>query len=162
MESESPSIDPRYRPEFQRGYRGVAGPMPMPLPPTNHAGAPIRVGLPPADVPPADVPVADVPVADVPVADVPVADVLIADVPVRRRRNPYIVLIVLTSVFFIGFGTWLTARQSLIGMSSGGLMPDSVSFRFAQALTFTFAGPLVTIGFLALVGVGFFLAARRR
>ena len=157
MESESPSIDPRYRPEFQRGYRGVVGPMPMPLPPTNHAGAPIRVGLPPAKVTPADVVPVDVPPVDVPVADVPVADV-----PVRRRRNPYIVLIVITSVFFIGFGTWLTARQSLIGMSSGGLMPDSVSFRFAQALTFTFAGPLVTIGFLALVGVGFFLAARRR
>ena len=149
MESESPSIDPRYRPEFQRGYRGVAGPLPMPLPlaPTTHAGAPIRVGLPPAKVTPVDVPPVDVPVARE---------------PVRRRRNPYIILIVITGIMFIGFGTWLTARQSLIGMSSGGLMPDSVSFRFAQALTFTFAGPLVTIGFLALVGVGFFLAARRR
>ena len=156
MESESPSIDPRYRPEFQRGYRGVAGPMPMPMPmplaPTNHAGAPIRVGLPPAKVTPVDVPPVDVPPVDVPVARE----------PVRRRRNPYIILIVITGIMFIGFGTWLTARQSLIGMSSGGLMPDSVSFRFAQALTFTFAGPLVTIGFLALVGVGFFLAARRR
>ena len=150
MESESPSIDPRYRPEFQRGYRGVAGPlpMPMPLPPTSHAGAPIRVGLPPADVPVADVPPADVPP--------------IAREPVRRRRNPYIILIVITGIMFIGIGMWLTARHTFIGMSSEGLMPDSVSFRFAQALTFTFAGPLVTIGFLALVGVGFFFAARRR
>ena len=143
MESESPSIDPRYRPEFQRGYRGAIAP----VPPAPVPSAPIRVGLTPVDVP---------------VADLPPVDVPVADVPLRLRRNPYIVLIVLASVFFIGFGTWLTARQSLIGMSSGGLMPDSVSFRFAQALTFTFAGPLVTIGFLALVGVGFFLAARRR
>jgi len=146
MESESPSIDPRYRPEFQRGYRGVAGP--MPLTQTSRAGAPIRVGLPPVDVP---------------VADVPVADVLpVEGEPVRRRRNPYIVIIVITGIMFIGLGTWLTVRYTLIGMSSEGLMPDSVSFRFAQALTFTFAAPLVTIGFLALVGVGFFLAARRR
>jgi len=144
MESESPSIDPRYRPEFQRGYRGVAGP--MPLTPTSRAGAPIRVGLPPVGVPVADVPVPDVPVAE----------------PVRRRRNPYIFIIVITGIMFIGLGTWLTVRYTLIGMSSEGLMPDSVSFRFAQALTFTFAAPLVTIGFLALVGVGFFLAARRR
>ena len=141
MESESPSIDPRYRPEFQRGYRGVAGP--MPLTQTSRAGAPIRVGLPPVGV--------------------PVADVLpITGEPVRRRRNPYIVLIIITGIIFIGLGTWLTVRYTLIGMSSEGLMPDSVSFRFAQALTFTFAAPLVTIGFLALVGVGFFLAARRR
>jgi len=146
MESESPSIDPRYRPEFQRGYRGVAGP--MPLTQTSRAGAPIRVGLPPVDVP---------------VADVPVADLLpVEDEPVRRRRNPIIVIIVITGIMFIGLGTWLTVRYTLIGMSSEGLMPDSVSFRFAQALTFTFAAPLVTIGFLALVGVGFFLAARRR
>lgn len=146
MESESPSIDPRYRPEFQRGYRGVAGP--MPLTQTSRAGAPIRVGLPPVGVP---------------VADVPVADVLpITGEPVRRRRNPYIVLIIITGIIFIGLGTWLTVRYTLIGMSSEGLVPDSVSFRFAQALTFTFAAPLVTIGFLALVGVGFFLAARRR
>ena len=146
MESESPSIDPRYRPEFQRGYRGVAGP--MPLTQTSRAGAPIRVGLPPVSVP---------------VADVPVADVLpVEGEPVRRRRNPYIVIIVITGIMFIGLGTWLTVRYTLIGMSSEGLMPDSVSFRFAQALTFTFAAPLVTIGFLALVGVGFFLAARRR
>lgn len=146
MESESPSIDPRYRPEFQRGYRGVAGP--MPLTPTSRAGAPIRVGLPPVGVP---------------VADVPAADVLpIAGETVRRRRNPYIFIIVITGIMFIGLGTWLTVRYTLIGMSSEGLMPDSVSFRFAQALTFTFAAPLVTIGFLALVGVGFFLAARRR
>lgn len=146
MESESPSIDPRYRPEFQRGYRGVAGP--MPLTQTSRAGAPIRVGLPPVGVP---------------VADVPVADVLpVEGEPVRRRRNPYIVIIVITGIMFIGLGTWLTVRYTLIGMSSEGLMPDSVSFRFAQALTFTFAAPLVTIGFLALVGVGFFLAARRR
>lgn len=146
MESESPSIDPRYRPEFQRGYRGVAGP--MPLTQTSRAGAPIRVGLPPVGVP---------------VADVPVADVLpVEGEPVRRRRNPYIVLIIITGIIFIGLGTWLTVRYTLIGMSSEGLVPDSVSFRFAQALTFTFAAPLVTIGFLALVGVGFFLAARRR
>ena len=151
MESESPSIDPRYRPEFQRGYRGVAGP--MPLTQTSRAGAPIRVGLPPVGVP----------VPDVPGADVPVADVLpVEGEPVRRRRNPYIVLIIITGIIFIGLGTWLTVRYTLIGMSSEGLMPDSVSFRFAQALTFTFAAPLVTIGFLALVGVGFFLAARRR
>lgn len=146
MESESPSIDPRYRPEFQRGYRGVAGP--MPLTQTSRAGAPIRVGLPPVGVP---------------VPDVPAADVLaIAGETVRRRRNPYIFIIVITGIMFIGLGTWLTVRYTLIGMSSEGLVPDSVSFRFAQALTFTFAAPLVTIGFLALVGVGFFLAARRR
>jgi hypothetical protein len=115
----------------------------MPLTQTSRAGAPIRVGLPPVGV--------------------PVADVLpITGEPVRRRRNPYIVLIIITGIIFIGLGTWLTVRYTLIGMSSEGLVPDSVSFRFAQALTFTFAAPLVTIGFLALVGVGFFLAARRR
>ena len=145
MESESPSIDPRYRPEFQRGYRGVDGP--MPLPPTNHAGAPIRVGLPPADVPLADLPVADVPP--------------IAGEPVRRRRNPYIVLIMVTGIASIGIGTWLIVRQSLVDFASNGFSSSSESYRFAQALAYTFSGPLITIGFAALLGVGFFVAARR-
>ena len=145
MESESPSIDPRYRPEFQRGYRGVDGP--MPLPPTNHAGAPIRVGLPPADVPLADLPVADVPP--------------IAGEPVRRRRNPYIVLIMVTGIASIGIGTWLIVRQSLVDFASNGFSSSSESYRFTQALAYTFSGPLITIGFAALLGVGFFVAARR-
>ena len=155
MESESPSIDPRYRPEFQRGYSGTTAP--IPLAPTSPADAPIRVGLPAADVPPADLPVADVPPADLPVADVPP----IAGEPVRRRRNPYIVLIMVTGITSIGIGTWLIVRQSLVDFASNGFSPSSESYRFAQALAYTFSGPLITIGFAALLGVGFFVAARR-
>ena len=145
MESESPSIDPRYRPEFQRGYSGTTAP--IPLAPTSPADAPIRVGLPAADVPPADLPVADVPPT--------------AGEPVRRRRNPYIVLIMVTGITSIGIGTWLIVRQSLVDFASNGFSPSSESYRFAQALAYTFSGPLITIGFAALLGVGFFVAARR-
>ena len=155
MESESPSIDPRYRPEFQRGYSGTTAP--IPLAPTSPAEAPIRVELPPADVPAADVPMADLLMADLPVADVPPT----AGEPVRRRRNPYIVLIMVTGITSIGIGTWLIVRQSLVDFASNGFSPSSESYRFAQALAYTFSGPLITIGFAALLGVGFFVAARR-
>ena len=155
MESESSSIDPRYRPEFQRGYSGTTAP--IPLAPTSPADAPIRVELPPADVLMPDVPVAGVPVVEVPVADVPP----IAGEPVRRRRNPYIALIVVTGITSIGIGTWLIVRQSLVDFASNGFSSSSESSRFAQTLAFTFSGPLITIGFAALLGVAFFVAARR-
>ena len=113
--------------------------------------------MPPADVPPADVPMADLLMADLPVADVPP----IAGEPVRRRRNPYIVLIMVTGITSIGIGTWLIVRQSLVDFASNGFSPSSESYRFAQALAYTFSGPLITIGFAALLGVGFFVAARR-
>ena len=160
MERESLPIDPRYRAEFQRGYSGVV--TPVPIAPTSPADGPIGVGLPPADVSTADVPTADVPTADSAVAKV----VPIAAQPVRPQRNPYIALIVITGITSVGIGTWLWVSQILAGMSSAGstvgFTPDSASSRFARALTSSFAGPLVTIGFLALLGVGFFIAARRR
>jgi len=160
MERESLPIDPRYRAEFQRGYSGVVSP--VPIAPTSPADGAIGVGLPPADVPTADVPPADVPIANSAVAKV----ASIAAQPVRPQRNPYIVLIVITGITSVGIGTWLWVSQILAGMSSAvstvGFTPDSASSRFARALTYSFAGPLVTIGFLALLGVGFFIAARRR
>ena len=155
MESESPSIDPRYRPEFQRGYSGTTAP--IPLPPTSPADAPIRIELPPADVLMADLPVVDVLMPDVPVVDVPP----MTGEPVRRRRNPYIALIIVTGITSIGIGTWLIVRQSLVDFASNGFSSTSESYRFAQALAYTFSGPLITIGFAALLGVGFFVAARR-
>ena len=85
MESESPSIDPRYRPEFQRGYSGTTAP--IPLAQTSPADAPIRVGLPAADVPVADLLMADLPVADLPVADLPMADLPVADLPPRAGED---------------------------------------------------------------------------
>lgn len=145
MESESPSIDPRYRPEFQRGYSETTAP--IPLPPMSPADAPIRIVLPPADVQMADLPVVDV-----------TPEVA---APVRRRRNPYIVLIIVTGITSIGIGTWLIVRQSLVDFASNGFSSTSESYRFAQALAYTFSGPLITIGFAALLGVGFFVAARR-
>lgn len=165
MERESLPIDPRYRAEFQRGYTGVV--TPVPIAPTSPADGPIGVGLPPADVPTADVPTADVPPADVPIANSAVAKVApIVAQPVRPRRNPYIALIVIAGITSVGIGTWLWVSQILAVMSSAGstvgFTPDSASSRFARALTYSFAGPLVTIGFLALLGVGFFIAARRR
>ena len=160
MERESLPIDPRYRAEFQRGYSGVVSP--VLIAPTGPADGAIGVGLPPADVPTADVPPADVPIANSAVAKV----APIAAQPVRPQRNPYIVLIVITGITSVGIGTWLWVSQILAGMSSAvstvGFTPDSASSRFARALTYSFAGPLVTIGFLALLGVGFFIAARRR
>ena len=155
MERESLPIDPRYRAEFQRGYSGVV--TPVPIAPTSPADGPIGVGLPPADLPTADVPTADSAVAKV---------APIVAQPVRPRRNPYIVLIVIAGITSVGIGTWLWVSQILAGMSSAGstvgFTPDSASSRFARALTSSFAGPFVTIGFLALLGVGFFIAARRR
>ena len=150
MESESPPMDPRYRPEFQRGYSETTAP--IPLMPTSPADAPIRIELPPAVVPMADMPMADMPVVDEP-----------AEVagPVRRRRNPYLVLIIAAGITFIGIGTWLIVKQSLVDFASNGFSPSSESYRFAQALANTFAGPLITIGFAAILGVGFFVAARR-
>ena len=150
MESESPSIDPRYGPEFQRGYHGTIAP--IPLTPTS----------------PADAPILDAPIRDVPIQGEPLpgaAPVVVvppeAAGSVPRRRNPHLVVIIAAGILSIGVGTWLIVRQSLVDFASNGFSSSSESYRFAQALSHTFAGPLITVGIAALLGVGFFAAARR-
>ena len=156
MESESPSIDPRYRPEFQRWYSETSAP--VSLTPTSPADTPIRIEPLPAGELVAGELVADELVVDLLVVDVPAE----AAEPVRRRRNPYLVFIIVTGITSIGIGTWLLIRQSLVSFASNGFSSISEGDRFAQALAYTFSGPLITIGFAALLGVGFFVAARRR
>ena len=155
MESESPSIDPRYGPEFQRGYDGTTAP--IPLTPTSPADAPIR-----------DAPIRDAPIRDAPIQGEPLPGAApVVEVPpeaaqsVRRSRNPHLVVIIAAGILSIGVGTWLIVRQSLVDFASNGFSSSSESYRFAQALSHTFAGPLITVGIAALLGVGFFAAARR-
>jgi hypothetical protein len=164
MESESPSIDPRYRPEFQRGYHGSAVPVPVPtalVPPvsTNRAGEPIRVeaiqvepirpGLPPAPGTDAESPA---------VVDPPA----IESEPAKRRRNPYFLVIPLLGVGSVILGGWLTVSQWITNFSARSGSSDTVESRFGQAMTFAFSGPLVTVGLSALFGFGFWLALRKR
>jgi hypothetical protein len=147
MENELPSIDPRYRPEFQRGYRGAEAP--VPATPTNRADGPIRVAPPPA---------AETEVESLAVADPPV----IASEPAKRRRNPYLLLIPLAGVGSIVLGSWLMVSQSITNYSSQPEASNTANSRFIQGLIFAFSSPLITVGLATLFGFGFWLAARRR
>ena len=144
MESESPPIDPRYRPEFQRGYSGAAAPVPP-----NHADEPIRVGLPPA---------ARIEVESSAVTDPPG----IESEPAKRRRNPYFIVIPLAGVGSVVLGSWLTVSQWITNFSGQSGSSSTVGIRFGQAMIFAFSSPLVTVGLATLFGFGFWLAVRRR
>jgi hypothetical protein len=162
MESESPSIDPRYRPEFQRGYRGPAAPVPPVTPtsvppapvPTNRADGPfhaepIRPGVPPA---------AGVDVESPAVADPPA----IESEPAKRRRNPYLLVIPLAGIGSIVLGGWLTVSQWTTNFLTRSGSSDTVESRFGQAMSFAFSSPLIIVGLAALFGLGFWLVARTR
>lgn len=167
MESESPSIDPRYRPEFQRGYRGSAVPAPVPTAlvppvptalvppvPTNRAGEPIHAGPTRPGVPPA----AGVDVESPAVAD-PAA---IESEPAKRRRNPYLLVIPLAGVGSIVLGAWLNVSQWTTNFLTRSGTSDTVESRFGQAMSFAFSSPLIIVGLAALFGLGFWLVARTR
>jgi hypothetical protein len=152
MESESPSIDPRYRPEFQRGYSGATVPVPaapVPPTPTNYSAEPIRVAAPPA---------ARIEVESPAVANPPG----IESEPAKRRRNPYFVVIPLAGVGSVVLGGWLTVSQWITNFSGQSGSSSAVGSRFGQAMIFAFSSPLVTVGLATLFGFGFWLALRRR
>lgn len=139
MESESSSIDPRYRPEFQRGYRPKAGPMAA-------AGPPVEQG-------PDDAVAQVVEVAE-PTPVIPAA--------VRARRNPYLAVIAAVGVATTGLGAWLTLWQAVFGYGTADQSLNSMSDRFGQTVSYVFAAPFVTVGLAMLAGLGFLIAARRR
>ena len=147
MESESPSIDPLYRPEFQRGYRGAIAPVPPA--PVNSANEPIQVGPPPAARNDVESPV---------VADPPA----IESEPVQRRRNPYFLVIPLAGVGSIVLGSWLTVSQLITNYSSQSESAYTLSRGFGDVIVYEFSSPLITVGLAVLFGFGFWLAARRR
>jgi hypothetical protein len=162
MESESPSIDPRYRPEYQRGYTGGTAPVPpAPVPP-----APV----PPAPVPPAAADRANEPIHDElnPAARIDVESPAVADPPIiesepaKRRRNPYFLAIPLTGLGSVGLGGWLTVSQWTTNFSVQSESSNTVESRFGQAMIFAFSSPLITVGLASLFGFGFWLAVRRR
>ncbi|MHC5794735.1 hypothetical protein ACVXZ4_01105 [Lacisediminihabitans sp. FW035] len=145
MESESPSIDPRYRPEFQRGYTGGAAP--RPIVPAPRVDEPTQVGMPPAAA-------IDLEAA----ADAPSVH---AD-QVTRRRNPYVFTIPVVALGFIVLGSWLLVTQFVWSYSGAFGSDNSVERRFTGVLSYVFSAPLVTVGLATLVGYVFWLAVRRQ
>lgn len=172
MENESPSIDPRYRPEFQRGYHGAEVPVPVPAPqpppthpvPDNRSDKPIRVA--PVEVDP--VRVASIQVerfpsdratVESPGESVPVA---IESEPAPRRRNPYLLVIPLAGVVAILLGMWLTVSQWITNYSNQSESSTASQRRFVGVIIYAFSSPLITVGLAVLFGFVFWLALRRR
>jgi hypothetical protein len=152
MERESPSMDPRYRPEFQRGYSGGAVPtpaVPTPAVPNKSAHEPPRVGPPPA---------ARIDVESSAVADPPA----IESDPAKLRRNPYFLMIPLAGVGSIVLGASSTVSQWITNFSTQSESSNTVQSRFSQGLIFAFSSPLITVGLATLFGFVFWLAVRRR
>jgi hypothetical protein len=144
MESESPSIDPRYRPEFQRGYRGSVAPVPLVVTPRGEE--PAKVGMPPI-----------APVAFESAVDPEVGE----PEPFLRSRNPYVFAIPIVAIVFVIFGTGLLVSQFVWSYSGAFGSDNSIERRFSGVLSYVFAAPLVTVGLGVLVGYGFWLAVRR-
>lgn len=147
MESESPSIDPRYRPEFQRGYSGGAAPIPLVALP--RADEPSKIGMPPASAVEVDTEVAP---------DAPAA----GEDHAKRRRNPYMVVIPVVALVCVVLGTWMLVSQYVWSYSGAFGSDNSVETRFRGVLSYVFSAPLVTVGLASLVGYGFWLAVRGR
>lgn len=144
MESESPSIDPRYRPEFQRGYSAMAEPVAR----APRADEPVQVGLPPVTLHDAE--------------SAGGTDARSRDsYSVKPPRNPYVFVIPVVAFVFVIFGTWLLVSQFVWSYSGAFGSDNSVERRFSGVLSYVFAAPLVTVGLGALVGYGFWLAVRR-
>ena len=94
MESESLSIDPRYRPEFQRGYSRMT----VPVAPTPRTDEPALAGLPPVMLSGAESAV---------VTEAPSRDSYSA----KPQRNPYLFAIPVVACVFLILGTWLLISQ---------------------------------------------------
>lgn len=157
MESESRSIDPRYRPEFQRGYAGTAGPVAHgPLPVARSADAPIRIE---------PLPVAEPEVEGREVADQSASLYAAPNIepePTKRRRNPYLWIIPLAGVGFVVLGSWMTIAQTITNYSNQPETARTAETEFWQGLTYAFSSPLITVGLATLFGYVFWLAVRRR
>jgi hypothetical protein len=149
MENESPSIDPRYRPEFQRGYTGAEVPVPVPLAPVNSASEPIQVGPPSAARNDVESPTESGP---------PV----IESEPAPRRRNPYFLVIPLAGAVAILLGAWLTVSQWITNYSNQSESSTASQRRFVGVIIYAFSSPLITVGLAVLFGFVFWLALRRR
>ncbi|QNE45620.1 hypothetical protein F1C58_00890 [Glaciihabitans sp. INWT7] len=156
MESESPSIDPRYRPEFQRGYRGSAASIPAASMPVVDDSA--KVGMPPAATVAVESVVESVIAVDPRLVEPEVAE----PEQTERRRNPYALVIPVVALGFVILGTWLLVSQFVWSYSGAFGSDNSVERRFSGVLSYVFAAPLVTVGLGSLVGYGFWLAVRRR
>jgi hypothetical protein len=144
MESESPSIDPRYRPEFQRGYRGGAAPIPLVATPRAEEPA---IGMPPAPAVAVDAEV---------VADAPTG----GDEQAKPRRNPYVFVIPVVALGFVILGAWMLVSQFVWSYSGAFGSDNSVATRLSGVLSYVFAAPLVTVGLASLVGYVLWLAVR--
>jgi hypothetical protein len=144
MQSESSSIDPRYRPEFQRGFSGVSAP---PVTPTPREEEPVRIGAPPA--------------RPIDAASEVVADTTPDAPPQKSRLNPYLFVIPVVAVGALVLGAWMLVSQFVWSYSGAFGDGNSVERRFGGVLAYVFAAPLVTVGVATLVGYLFWLAKRR-
>jgi hypothetical protein len=150
MESESPSIDPRYRPEFQRGYRGELRPI-----------------VAPPQLP--DIPVAAVegkatiePVVIGSTEERPTEERTIGEhdpSAALHHWNPWMTAIFIFGIAGMALGGWLVVQQALGAYAS---QSESDPNRFFQIFSYIFAAPLVTVGLATMVGLIFFRAARHR
>lgn len=170
MTDQSPPVDPRYRPEFQRGYRAEPAPVspqpdasrPMAEPVLESRVADQRVTQSPA-IRPIEVKL----VAAEPARIEPmVARLLDPDgepglPPVRSRQavNPYLVLAAIVGTLSTIVGASLTIQQAFLNYTPG---PGASGDNFLRTFTYVFGEPLVAVGLATLVGLVFFIAAKRR
>ncbi|MBG6108782.1 hypothetical protein [Frigoribacterium sp. CG_9.8] len=140
MENESPSIDPRYRPEFQRGYNGAEVPVrPVPIEGERSPSEGITAESPTESGP-----------------------LVMESEPAPRRRNPYFLVIPLAGAAAILLGAWLTVSQWITNYSNQSESSTASQRRFVGVIIYAFSSPLITVGLAVLFGFVFWLALRRR
>lgn len=172
--SEHDRLDPRYRPEFQRGYDpGVHGAVESSTPAAepeqsdapSHAPETARRGAPLTPASPAtnhtEDAFGDVDAAASTATTAPEPPVT-APTPPPVWRNPYLIGLVVIGIALIAFGvdryTWAVSQitPSYTGGTSNSAQPDLITPQVMWAL-----GPLLAVaGALTLLGVGFFVAWR--
>jgi hypothetical protein len=133
-------IDPRYNPEFQRGYEPGAGPSRARV-----ASAPTPAPMPvPTEVPGIS-----------PASDAPEA----AEVEKPRGLNPYFAALWAVAVVCVAGGVLATIQSTLANF--GGLEAPPTGFiRTMQVLAYLAGPTLVTVGLLTIAGLVFVAAVR--
>jgi hypothetical protein len=154
--ADRPAFDPRHDARYQRGYQpgDATTPAPLPAPPrTPRSAAP---ATPAPAVPPAAADAEDPDGFDALVFD---ADAF-QDEPELSRRNPFIALLWLVVVVFIGGAVTLQLQSATLAYSNtfydgNGPVPFSM---LLQQVSYSVASPMLISGLITLAGLLFWHA----
>lgn len=143
-DDREPRIDPRYHPEFQRGYEPAAGP--------SRARVDSAPTLSPVAVPDA------APASVFDAEDIPETDGGVQ--PERRGFNPYFAALWVAAVTCVAGGVLISIRSTIASFGGGDQAPVDRFAQTMQVLGYFAAPALMTVGLLTIAGLVFVAAVR--